>query len=116
MTEANDPSAAPRHRLYDYYSDRDRESDDTTREAIKPQARTSAHADVRELRAHYGAINGRPPVIVRRQPQESPEQDYSDDQGDQPNARPRSALPPQPSPAQSFLGGLFGDNRSDDSD
>jgi hypothetical protein len=120
MAEADNPSLTPRQRqIYDYYGDRDRDggdADDTSREAIKtqPGVHTSARADVRELRAYRGAINGRPPLIVRRrQDQQGKEQDDSDDQTDQTSARPRSVLPQQPSPAWSFLGGFFGDHSHD---
>jgi hypothetical protein len=119
LTEANDPSSAARHhRIYDYFSDKDRDGENEGAKSfeatkMQPGAPPTSPADVRAQRVHRGELNGKPPVIIRRQDHESPEQEDSDESGDQTNARPRSVFPRQPSPAPSFLG-LFGDVRSDD--
>ena len=114
MNEANDtPTAAGQRRVYDdYYGDSERNRDDTDTSQENKRLRPSAHADVREREVRRGAINNKQPVVVHRQKQVQEQEDL-DKSAEQKGARPRSMLPQQSGPAQSFLGTLFGDHSDD---
>ena len=93
---ARDVRSDTRRPIYDYYGkagDGDRQDSTPAPERVVP-GRTSRGSSKTKAR-----------IIVRQQD----DSDRGDDRSDQADR----ALPPQPLPAQSFLGGLFGGDRND---
>jgi len=98
------PPAAGNRPVYDYYDDdtgdRDRQDADHAPGRVVP-----SRSDSHDSRAHRNTSKTKSRVIVRRQ------DDWDQQSGRADDGR-RAVLPPQPAPAQSFLGGLFGAQRS----
>jgi hypothetical protein len=89
--------------VYDYYGeigDRDRQDSLPAPERVVPP-----RPDQTTTRTWHSSSKIKARIIVRRQDDSNQGDDRSDEAD--------RALPPQPPPAQSFLGGLFGGDRND---